>query len=261
MEPHAMTTADKVEVLRNFFYANHHTMVAPYPRYADLLRKRGPDDSSERLGRVARYFSDQDIIDLQVWFNLAWCDPLFMRTDPVIKGLVEKGRDFAPDDRAQLIARHRAIMGMIIPEYRAAAERGQVELTTTPFYHPILPLLCDTEVARESLPHHPLPRRYRHPEDAAEQIARAVRFHTELFGRPPKGMWPSEGSVSEDVIRMAAQADIQWIATDEAVLRESQRLAPFPGGDHFRPYRLERDGKSLSIIFRDHRLSDRIGFV
>ncbi len=261
MDPSTMSVDDRVEVLTHFFYANHHTMIHPHPRYADLLRKRGDDDDPRRLARVARYFSDQDIIDLQVWFNLAWCDPMFMRDDPVIRDLVAKGSGFDPDDRQALIDRHRAILGMIIPEYRAASERGQVELTTTPFYHPILPLLCDTEVARESLPHHPLPRRFRHPEDAREQINRAVAFHTRLFGRPPRGMWPSEGSVSEAVIPLAAEAGIRWIATDEAVLRESQRLASPTGGDHFRPYTLERDGHQLSIIFRDHRLSDRIGFV
>ncbi len=259
--PEELDAAEKVEILTTFFYANHDHMVRPYPRYADLLNKRGPDENPERLARAARYFTNQDFIDLQVWFNLAWCDPLFMRTDPVIKGLVEKGRDYDHEDKVALIDRHRAILGMILPEYRAAAERGQVELTTTPFYHPIMPLLCDTEVARESLPHNPLPTRYCHPEDAATQIERAVRFHTELFGAPPKGMWPSEGSVSEAIIGLVADAGIEWIATDEGVLRESLKKSEMGEGDHFRPWRLERQGKNLSILFRDHRLSDRIGFV
>jgi len=261
LDPAEMSTADKVEVLTHFFYANHDTMIAPWPRYADLLKKRGEGDDPERLARVCRYFSDQDIIDLQVWFNLAWCDPMFMRDDPVIKDLVDRGRDYNADDKVARIERHRVILGMIIPEYRRAAERGQVELTTTPFFHPILPLLCDTEVARESLPHNPLPRRFMHPEDAEEQINRAVAFHTELFGAPPRGMWPSEGSVSEAMLPLVAQAGIKWIATDEGVLRESQRLGSSGGGDHFRPYLLQWDGHNLSVIFRDHRLSDRIGFV
>jgi alpha-amylase/alpha-mannosidase (GH57 family) len=259
--PADLDEGDKRELLTTFFYANPDTMIRPHPRYADLLTKRGRDADPERLERTARYFTEQDFLDLQVWFNLAWCDPLFHRTDPVIRGLVEKGRDYTAEDKEALLERHRAILGMIIPEYRAAQDRGQVELTTSPFYHPILPLLCDTEVARESLPRHPLPRAFRHPEDAVAQIENAVTFHTELFGRAPRGMWPSEGSVSEAIIPLAAQAGIEWIATDEAILTESQRLAPPSGGDHFRPYLLERGEHRLSILFRDHRLSDRIGFV
>lgn len=259
--PDELDDDEKVELLTTFFYANPDTMVAPHPRYADLLTKRGGDAEPERLARTARYFTDQDFLDLQVWFNLVWCDPLFHREDPVIRDLVEKGRDFTAADKEAVLERHRAILGMIIPECRATQERGQVELTTSPFYHPILPLLCDTESARESLPHHPLPPRFAHPEDAAAQIERAIRLHTELFGRPPRGMWPSEGSVSEAVIPLAAEAGIEWIATDEGVLRESQRLAAPSGGDHFRPYLLERGPHRLSILFRDHRLSDRIGFV
>ncbi|MFQ5509722.1 MAG: glycoside hydrolase [Leptospirillia bacterium] len=253
--------ADKTELLSTFFNANHVCMIAPHPRYADLLQKRGSDTDPEALARMARYFTEQDFTDLQVWFNLAWCDPHFHRTDPVIRKLVEKGRDYTAEDKAALMARHQAILGMVIPEYRTAMERGQVELTTTPFYHPILPLLCDTDVARESLPNHPLPRRFMHPEDAREQILRGVRHHTEMFGRAPVGMWPSEGSVSEAMIPLAAEAGIRWIASDEAVLRESQHMSGIPRHDHFRPYRMKRGEHELSIVFRDHRLSDRIGFV
>ena len=259
--PDELDTGERVELLSTFFNANPATMVAPHPRYADLLQKRGNDTSEEALARVARYFTDQDLLDLQVWFNLAWCDPMFLRDEPVLKGLVDKGRDYDADDKANLMACHQQLMGQIVPAYRQAAERGQVELTTTPFYHPILPLVCDSEVARESLPNHALPTRFQHPEDARTQIQRAVDYHTRLFGQAPKGMWPSEGSVSEAMLPLVAEAGIRWIATDEEVLRESQRLHAPTGGDHFRPYRLERNGVDLSILFRDHRLSDRIGFV
>ncbi|MDH4229361.1 MAG: glycoside hydrolase family 57 protein [Nitrospirota bacterium] len=259
--PAELTVDDKVRLLTTFFYAAHDTMVRPHARYSDLLTKRGAGDDPHHLARVASYFTDQDFVDLQVWFNLAWCDPLFHRTDPVIRALLEKGRDYSAEDKHALVERHQVIMGMILPEYRAAQERGQVELTTTPFYHPILPLLCDTEVAREAMPHHPLPGRFVHPEDAAEQIRRAVAFHTDTFGRAPRGMWPSEGSVSEAILPLVAGAGIQWIATDQGILAESHTREPTTAGDHFRPYLLERDGGTrLSIVFRDQRLSDRIGF-
>ena len=103
----------------------------------------------------------------------------------------------------------------VIPEYQAAAARGQVELSTSPFYHPILPLLCDTDVYLRTHPHSRMPReRFRHPEDAAEQLARAVGLHERLFGHRPRGLWPSEGSVSDEMVPLVTDlASSGWRPT------------------------------------------------
>jgi alpha-amylase/alpha-mannosidase (GH57 family) len=261
--------AEKVFVLRNFFLANWDNMIKPYPRYWELLLKRGRDVSDPELGRMSRYFSDHDFLDLQVWFNLAWFDPLFKEGDPFIKGLVDKGRDFTEEEKALLIDKQRQVMGLIIPEYRELWEAGQVELSATPYYHPILPLLCDSDIAKVSNPGINLPQRFRHPEDAVTQVSRAVNRFEEVFGKRPVGMWPSEGSVSEEIIPILADCGIKWMATDEEILAKSLDIVldrDFSGVSKkpevlYRPYRAKSDGRAMNVVFRDHTLSDLIGFV
>jgi alpha-amylase/alpha-mannosidase (GH57 family) len=260
---------EKIFVLRNFFLANWDNMIKPYPRYWELLLKRGRDVSDLELGRMARYFSDQDFIDLQVWFNLAWFDPLFKDNDPFLKDLIRKGRDFTEEEKLGVINKQKQVMRLIIPEYKELWDAGRIELSATPYYHPILPLLCDTEIAKVSNPNINLPMRFQHPEDAKTQVSRALSRFDEVFGRRPKGMWPSEGSVSESVIPIIADEGVQWIATDEEVLAKSLDLVldrDFSGVSKkpeilYRGYKAQHEGRSLNIFFRDHTLSDLFGFV
>src|SRR5262249_48899072 len=148
---------------------------------------------------VAR-FSIEDLRDLQVWHKLAWIDPYYLDSDSRCVHLVRKGRDFTEEDKQALRAVELEILRRVVAEYREAEKRGQVELSTSPFYHPILPLLCDTDVYLRTHPQSPMPReRFRRPEDAAEQIRRAIALHERTFGHRPAGMWPSEGSVSPEV--------------------------------------------------------------
>src|SRR5262249_54077552 len=134
-------------------------------------------------------------------------------------GLMGKGRGFTEDDKRLLREVELEILNKVVPEYQAAFARGQVELSTSPFYHPILPLLCDSDVYLRTHPDARRPRQpFRHPEDAAEQLARAVACHRRLFGHAPVGLWPSEGSVSDEMAPIAAAAGFTWMATDELVL-------------------------------------------
>jgi hypothetical protein len=145
------------------------------------------------------------------------------------------------------------------------AAAGQIELSFTPFYHPILPLLCDTDISRVAMPKVNLPKqRFRHPEDAEKQIDMGIRYFESLFSYRPAGMWPSEGSVSEEVLGIVSRLGVKWVATDEGVLGAS--LGKVLRDDSgvltdahalYRPYSLH----DVSIIFRDHTLSDLIGFV
>jgi alpha-amylase/alpha-mannosidase (GH57 family) len=162
------------------------------------------------------------------------------------------------------------LLNRVIPEYRAAAERGQIEISTSPFYHPILPLLCDTEIYRRTHPDSPLPRRrFQHPEDARTQLVRAADCHERLFGRRPAGLWPSEGSVSDAMVPLAAGAGYAWMATDEQILGRSigvtftrDAYGHVEQPDRlYRPYTVRAGGRAIACAFRDHVLSDRIGFV
>ncbi|MBI5755299.1 MAG: glycoside hydrolase [Nitrospirae bacterium] len=265
-----LTVQDKLFILQNFFSLQWDNMLFVYPRYRDLLEKRGYEPRPQALERACRKFTTQDFLDLQVWFNLSWFDPIFKESDPLLKHLLKKGHDFSEEEKGELIKRQIEVLRMIIPEYKKMMERKQIEVTTSPYYHPILPLLCNTEVARIALPGLILPKKkFRHPEDAKTQIERAVSYHKEIFGVPPKGMWPSEGSVSEESLSLIAGAGIKWIATDEEILAKSLDIHLHRGlsGDDgipealYKPYYMEKQGARISMIFRDHQLSDLIGFV
>jgi alpha-amylase/alpha-mannosidase (GH57 family) len=261
---------DKLFLLKNSFMANWDTMIKPYPVYWQLLDRRGHSVSPNDLRNAIRYYTTQDYLDLQVWFNLTWFDPLFKNNDPVLKGLIEKGSGFTENEKGLLIDKQREVMSLIIPEYRKLAGMGRIELTTTPFYHPILPLLYDTDLAKVASPDIHLPaNRFMHPEDARVQIERAVDYHEKLFGSRPAGMWPSEGSVAEDIIPLIADAGIKWIGTDEGVLARSlgthieRDFAGIMKNPEvlYKPYRAGKGEKRVSVVFRDHTLSDLVGFV
>jgi alpha-amylase/alpha-mannosidase (GH57 family) len=263
--PSDLTADEKMFVVEYFFLANWDTMVRPYQRYYELLLKRGLRYSKADISRTIRYFTEQDIRDLQVLFNLSWIDPMFRDRDPFLKGLIQKQRDYTEEEKVTLINKQFEILKQIIPEYSKLAASGQIDISVSPFYHPILPLLWNTDSARIAMPRVKLPkRRFSHPEDAIQQIRMGLSFFEKTFGFVPKGMWPSEGSVSEEVAAAISAEGIQWIATDEEVLSRSVDK-PLRNNEGnvidadalYRPYRYA----GLSLFFRDHRLSDQIGFV
>ncbi|MFH1387670.1 MAG: glycoside hydrolase family 57 protein [bacterium] len=259
--PNDLSLDNKVFILQNFFLANWDIMIHPYPRYQDLLLKRGRFISPAELPKIARRFSNQELLDLQVWFNLTWFGFISKTEDPVIKGLIAKGKYFSAEDKALVISKQLEVMGKVIPKYKELSARGQIELTTTPYYHPILPLLCDSSLAKEAMPGVRLPKtNFHHPEDALEQIKMAVAFHRERFGSDPAGMWPSEGSVAPAIIPLIAKSGIKWIATDEAILERSLRRGLL-AEDLYQPYTAEHEGSEVAMIFRNHFISDQVGFV
>ncbi|MBI5075009.1 MAG: glycoside hydrolase [Nitrospirae bacterium] len=260
-----LTDQERSFILENFFLAHWDNMIRPFPRYYELLVKRGTHLIKSDLVRAVKYFTDQDFLDLQVFFNLCWIDPLFRNNDPFLRSLVEKGQGYTEEEKILLIEEQMHILRRIIPAYKDMAASGQVELSFTPFYHPILPLLCDTDIARVAMPNVRLPRqRFVHPEDAEKQIRMGINYFESLFDYRPVGMWPSEGSVSEEVLRTVSRLGIQWVATDEGVLASSLGRGLRDGAGNlldphmlYRPYSYE----NVSMVFRDHTVSDLIGFV
>ena len=258
-------------VVEHFFHAQRQRMIDIYPRYAELLARRGGSlpTPADRRAAAAR-FNRNDLRDLQVWHKLAWIDPLYLDSDPRVRRLVAKGRGFNEDDKMQLREVELELLNRVIPEYRDAVARGQIEVSASPFYHPILPLLCDTNVYLRTHPDSRMPReRFVHPEDAAEQLTRAVTYHERLFGRRPVGLWPSEGSVSDAMIPLVAAAGFKWLATDELILaRTLNATFSRDGRGHveqpewlYTPYRIRAGSVSVTAAFRDHVLSDLIGFT
>jgi alpha-amylase/alpha-mannosidase (GH57 family) len=264
-----LTEAEAAFILENFFHAHRPRMIDPYPRYAELLARRGPLEGTTPAAAVRR-FTANDLRDLQVWQKLAWIDPFYLEGDERVQALVRKQRQFDEGDKQALRVIELELLNKVIPEYRAAAMRGQVELSTSPFYHPILPLLCDTDIYKRTHPFSRMPRRrFRHPEDAFEQLSRAAACHERLFGKKPTGLWPSEGSVSDEMIPLAVRAGFHWMATDELIL--ARTLGVTLGRDAegqlehpeylYTPYQVHAGGASVDCVFRDHALSDLVGFT
>jgi alpha-amylase/alpha-mannosidase (GH57 family) len=255
-----LSQEERAFIVRHFFAANWATMVRPYPRYHELLVKRGGDLSPSTLDRLARQYSHQELLDLQVWHNLAWFGFGTVARHPRLQALRTKDRGFTEEEKHEVLGLQRRTIGEIIPYYRRLAESGQIELTTTPFYHPILPLVIDTDFARRSRPEASLPQRYQAPDDAEVQLQKSAALHRELFGQSPAGLWPSEGSVCPEMVPMVARTGFQWMATDEGNLARS--LGHFDKiVDLYRPYRVGPPGAAVSIIFRDREISDAFGFV
>lgn len=262
---------DKIWILENFFHCNWDTMIFPNKRFGELFEKRGKHAGKEEIKRKKTYFNVQDFLDLQVWFNLAWMDPYWQEKDIFVAGLFKKGAHFTEEEKLSLIAKQREICGLVIQKHKELWEKGRIEISTSPFYHPILPLLCDTDAAQMAMPGSLKPKtRFQHPEDARLQIQKALEYMEKTLGRKPVGMWPSEGSVSEEMIGLLHEAGIRWAATDEGVLFHSLRISEDSGQKReqiYQPFSVQPDslkpkgGGSVEMIFRDHSLSDAIGFV
>jgi alpha-amylase/alpha-mannosidase (GH57 family) len=245
-------------LLQYFFQANPARMIYRYKRYGEL------HDAWQASGRsfaaARRSFDARAFRDLQVLSQLAWFDEEYLTHDHFISGLAAKGRDFTRDEQLALGRKQTEAVGKVIPVYREFAHTGQIEISTTPFYHPILPLVCDSDIAQVSHPYVPLPTRFRYPEDAREQIDRARVYMTDRLGSAPAGLWPSEGSVSDEALHLAAEAGFRWFATDNGVLGRTLNAQP-DASTTYRPYRWKQSGHELFGLFRDHYLSDLIGFV
>jgi alpha-amylase/alpha-mannosidase (GH57 family) len=251
--------AEREAVLSSFFDADWHNQILGHERYAELFAQRHEGSA----------FDDQDVRDLQMWFNLAWFGKEFrdgvvhLATGETasVRRFVEQGRGFTTSDVDDMVEEQYKIMEAIIPVHRYLQECGQIEISTTPFFHPILPLLADTDRATLDRPGTGLPARFSYPEDAAAQVRLAVEWYEGAFGRRPKGMWPAEGAVGQHVLPFFEANGIEWIASDKGVLARSGRW----GYDAeiadvlCQPYRPSGPERPC-VFFRDTWLSDAIGF-
>jgi alpha-amylase/alpha-mannosidase (GH57 family) len=248
--------ADKAFLLRHSFYSDPQHMIYRYPRYGELYDAR---NAQQRAG-ARSLFGPQEFRDLQMWSQLAWFDEEFQDRDPEVRDWVRRGRDFTLADQRRMGEKQREIVGSVLPEYAKMAATGQIEISTTPYYHPILPLVCDSNIAGISHPNVPLPPRFQYPGDARRQLELAREYVTQHFGVAPVGLWPSEGSVSDEAFAIACDVGFEWAATDSGVLNRTKQSA-VPVDGLYRPYQWRQGGRNLRVIFRDHFLSDLIGFV
>ncbi|MBU4419101.1 MAG: glycoside hydrolase family 57, partial [Candidatus Omnitrophica bacterium] len=226
-----LTKADKEFILRNFFSINKEKVIAFSPRYYQLYFKK----------QSRQEFTQADYLDLQVCFNLFWIDPSFRKNIPELKRVVHKERFFSENDKQVVLSQQLEILKGIIPAYKKAQSNGQIEISLTPYYHPILPLLHDTHIAKEANRKTILPKeKFNYPQDAKYQIDSAIEFYKQRFATAPLGMWPSEEGVSEHILPDIIESGIKWIITDEAILFKSLKLKKRDTKLLYQPHLLKR---------------------
>jgi len=248
----SLNRQEKEFLLENFFSINKERVISLFPRYYELYLKKKTEED----------FKEEDYRDLQTWFNLAWIDPCFRETDSELKSIVGKARFFSEEDKQLVLEKQLGILKEIVSAYKKFQENGQIEVTLSPYYHPILPLLYNTNIAREANPKAILPKPgFSYPLDCQAQIESAVSFYKTRFARAPRGMWPSEEAVSEHILPFIMHSGINWIVADEAILFKSLRIKKRDAKILYQPYLLKREEGNLNIVFRDRNLSDLLGFV
>ena len=259
MDPKDMKSEEKAFVIRNFFMLNWERLVKPSPRYHKILSKRQRYEQKLNWAEMSKMFTDDEIFDLQVLFNLKWFGFMARERYPRLAELDEKDRLFTEKDKADVLDIQKQVLKEIVPLYSKLANENVIELSFTPFYHPIFPLIHDTEISRRSSGA-PLPEQFSYPEDAAWHLKEGKEYSEKFWKKELKGMWPAEGSVSPEIIPVAAEAGVKWLATDEGILLNSL-------GTHekspvlYRPYRLKAGGDQHIVgFFRDKYLSDLLGF-
>ncbi|HLP80830.1 MAG TPA: glycoside hydrolase family 57 protein [Nitrosomonas sp.] len=262
-----ISVQDRLYVFDSCFLSNHETMLQPYPAYKRLHELY--QIFNKRSESELAYVSGQYLADLLVWYHLAWMGESVRRNNEFVMRLMAQSKGFSYDDRLQLFNLIGELIQNLIPRYRALVESGQIELSTTPHYHPLSPLLIDFSSARDSQPDVTLPEHHQYPggrSRVAFHLASATASHTERFNQKPYGVWPAEGALSTALLKILAEHGCQWSASGEGVLVNSLRAShpeiPLPDRNEYlyRPYRIGGETGQVVCFFRDDQLSDLIGF-
>lgn len=259
-----LTDENKIFILEHFFDANYSTMIIHHERYNALYQKRFANENI-----TINDFSLQDYSDIMALFNIAWIDPYWNKVYPELKALVEKDGNYTLEDRVNIIEIQRKIIRQIVPKYKEFLEKGQIEITTSPYYHPILPLLLDIKSAKRAIHNIQLPNHgINFGDDAKAQLLMSIEKIEKTFGQKPKGIWPSENCISPETIDLFKELGIKWTISDEGVLAKSidkEFVRDFRGYtenpyDLCKSYTHHNAKGDIDIVFRDAVLANLIGF-
>ncbi len=260
-----VSEAERDLIIASCFRSDHNKMIAPYPFYkrlSDLYKLLEPGGIT-----AMAYLSGQYLSDLLTWYHLAWCGESVRREHDLVSRLMSKDENFNHADRKALFDLIGVEVSRIIPRYRTLAESGQIEISTTPHYHPLAPLLLDFHSARESEVESSLPLAASYPGGKSRVVTHlqsAKQSHHARFGAEPQGIWPAEGAVSTEFLQVLAAQDCRWTASGQAVLVNSLNSAGLPAEQReqylYRPYHLQGAASGMRCFFRDDQLSDAIGF-
>ncbi|MFZ2968696.1 MAG: glycoside hydrolase family 57 protein [Sulfuricurvum sp.] len=239
--PAHLREEEKAFVVKLAQSTQYETMVKPFPRYQELYPKSD--------------LSDAEMVDLEILFMLAWCGHYLRDHNAHVQRLIRQERHYSQEDKALLLEILTTFVQGILPFYRKLLHEGGISLTTTPYFHPILPLLMDMTNGQKANPHTVLPQgAFSLHEDANAQIGRSIALFERCFGTKPTGFWPAEGAVDESTLALYHEQGVAWIVTDEALLHRSLHNEDPTLKHHL------YDFNGVKIVFRDRKLSDRIGF-
>ncbi|MCD6583711.1 MAG: hypothetical protein J7K71_03390 [Candidatus Omnitrophica bacterium] len=253
-DPKSLTKREREFILDRFFSVNFERIIKPHRRYLQLYQKK----------ISKKKFLPQDILDLQVLFNLVWFSPYSFKEDKGLRELKKKEKNYTQIDKRYIVEKQYQIISVTLPLYNRLLRDKRIEISVSPFYHPILPLVYDTEILKE-FPHLKKPiLRFSHPEDCRYQLRRSKEIFKKIFKKEVEGSWPSEGSISEEVVNIYKEEDFSWIALDEGILFKSL-TTEYVSYDliknqrHliYKPYQFS----GVNIFFRDRNLSDAISFI
>lgn len=255
-----LTADDKEFIINNFFDANFHSMILPSDEYNRLYQKYQLNQEND-----INMFSNQEYSDLMALFNLAWFDPIYKNMYPELKKLIKKGKGYTTEDRIKIIDIQRDIIKKIIPTYKKFSDEGKIEITTSPYYHPILPILLDIRGIKKSS-ETDLPSNLKMELDAKMQTKMALDRMEDIFGKRPRGIWPSEHCINSKELNLFKELGVDWTISDEGILSNSinfEFVRDFRGylEDPYhllKSYKYKDDG--VNIIFRDSVIPNLIGF-
>jgi alpha-amylase/alpha-mannosidase (GH57 family) len=250
---------DRLRLVKDCMRANRERQINRYPAFVKLVEMT--EWLEQHYGSLC-YVNAQFIHDILVWYHLAWMGETVKLTDSRIKYLIEKGTCYSIHDRIEVVQIIGELLANVIRRYKVLARKGQIELSVTPYAHPIIPLLLDLNTTLEAMPDADLPELNGYPggEDRVKwHLEKGIQTFKRFFGAKPKGCWPSEGSVSQQTLKILSDFGFNWTASGGSVLRNSlnQPENNQPTGIHH-PFKLKNT--KTACFFRDDGLSDLIGF-
>ncbi|GAW84813.1 conserved hypothetical protein [Bathymodiolus platifrons methanotrophic gill symbiont] len=259
MPAYPLDVEERLELINNCLRANRERQIDRYPAFSHLVHMA---EWVQGHGDAPKYINCQFIADMLVWYHLIWMGETVKLSDARIQRLIAKGSNYTLHERIEIVEVIEELLSKVILRYKTLAQAGRIELSVTPYAHPILPLMLDIKSAHEAMPDAPLPVLDSYPggkERVNWHIEQGIATFKRFFDFTPQGCWPSEGAVSEATLKVIGEAGFTWVATGGQVLLNSFSISDTDHSSEIHhPFQV--DGTDIPCFFRDDGLSDLIGF-
>lgn len=250
-------------IIKNCLKANKERLISRFHAFHRLY------NYSHMIFRdqpAIQYVNDQFLADIVTWYHLSWLGETTRRENKTVKELMDKEFGYTLEDRYKLLEVIEESLSSVISTYKKLAEEGKIELSVTPYAHPIIPLLLDIQSTKEAMPDAEMPELKNYPggrERTLWHIEEGLKVFENHFGFRPKGCWPSEGAISTETLDILSNAEFEWAATGQAVLSNTNNTLNALNAEHDNSVHTayQVNGNAIHQFFRDDGLSDLIGFT